>query len=66
MYSPESATRASLQPVRMPGSTPSTIFEPKGAASRSLRRFSANTVMAASSATFLRFLFTSFSIEGNT
>jgi hypothetical protein len=65
-YFPESSTTASLQPVRRPGSTPSTALGPKGADSSSLRTFSANTWMAASSATSRRALCTSFSMAGIT
>ncbi len=57
---------ASLQPVRMPGSTPSTALGPNGAAISSLRTFSANTEIAASSAISRSVLWTSFSIAGTT
>ena len=38
--------QTTLQPVRKPGSMPSTAFSPRGAASSSWRRFSAKTRMA--------------------
>ena len=60
---PVASITASLQPVRSPGSTPSTGFGPNGAASSSLRTFSANTVMAAASATSRSALCTSVSID---
>jgi hypothetical protein len=50
-YFPDPSITASLHPVLIPGSTPSTALGPKGADSSNLRTFSANTPMAASSAT---------------
>ena len=65
-YLPAPSITASLQPVRIPGSTPSTALGPNGADISSLRTFSANTKIAASSATSRRLLCTSFSIAGTT
>ena len=46
---PVSSTTAHLQPVRWPGSMPSTVLPPNGAASSSSRRFCANTSTASRS-----------------
>ncbi len=60
------STAASLHPVRMPGSTPSTARGPSGASSSRRRTFSAKTTEAAASAASLSTRCTSFSIEVRT
>ncbi len=50
---PVVSTTATLTPVRMPGSSPSTTRGPAGAASSKSRRLSANTLIATFSASSL-------------
>ena len=50
---PEESTAATLQPVRIPGSTPRTALGPKGEAKSSFFTFSEKTFIAVSSATNL-------------
>ena len=61
---PVSSTAASLEPVRRPGSTPSTRLLPAGGSSSRFFRFWANTSMAASSACFFASSRSSTSMEG--
>ncbi len=62
---PVSSTTTHLQPLRCPGSMPITTRRPSGAASSSLRRFSANTSTASRSASIFWSMRASLSMLGH-
>jgi len=64
MNLPVASSATHLQPVRRPGSMPTTFFSPSGACSSRLRRFCAKISTAARSAFILVSTMTSISTLG--